>query len=51
MLIANPSFVEIAYLKLYRLMVPRGGIEPPTQGFSEYYSTKILVNKGFAGVS
>ena len=21
-------------------MVPRGGIEPPTQGFSEYCSTK-----------
>ena len=38
MLIANPSCVEIAYLKLYRLMVPRGGIEPPTQGFSVHDS-------------
>jgi len=29
-------------------MVPRGGIEPPTQGFSEYCSTKAFLNKGFA---
>jgi hypothetical protein len=31
-------------------MVPRGGIEPPTQGFSEYCFTKSAINKDFIGV-